>query len=65
MEIPGVTGSGRLFALEIDTEGAAAEFKTAIDDFLQKEQVRVVCMCAVISILSRVKIMFGSSYYIA
>eukprot|EP01084_Bolivina_argentea_P232093 391245_1 len=40
VEVPGVTGSGRLFALEIDTEGAAAEFKTAIDDFLQKEQER-------------------------
>ncbi len=39
VEVNGVTGSGRLFALEIDTEGAAAEFKAAIDGFLKKEQV--------------------------
>ncbi len=48
MEVPGVMGSGRLFALEIDIEGATAEFKTVIEDYLQKEQVCVVFMCAVI-----------------
>ncbi len=46
-----MTGSGRLFALEIDTEGAAAEFKAIINSFVEMEQVHMMCMCCDDSIL--------------
>jgi arsenite-transporting ATPase len=36
--VPGITGTGKLYALEVDTEGAISEFKEVIDAFLHKAQ---------------------------
>ncbi|CAM9203581.1 unnamed protein product [Chrysoparadoxa australica] len=36
--IPGITGSGRLFALEVDTEGAIDEFRQVVDTFMKRAE---------------------------
>ncbi|CAM9358085.1 unnamed protein product, partial [Hapterophycus canaliculatus] len=34
--VPGITGTGSLHALEVDTEGAVDEFKEVVDGFMRK-----------------------------